>query len=159
LGIFIEFQKIMNTVIPNNADPSLALKTIANGFAKMEELQCEVLHKIQVLLYLSKLTAGKGFKMITQTITSTDNLNKVDIRETQKLTRLLWEQKSSSKPPAPQANKISTIRRAPGEPSFSGQQENQGQSGEWKKRPRRAGKKKQAAKAATEVANQGSCGQ
>jgi hypothetical protein len=143
-GIYLKFKKVLATDIPGNADPSLALKTLHTSFSKMKALSCEVPHKIQVLMYMSKLSAP-CYEHIVQNISTTDDLNKVKIDELERIVQLAWESKASKKP-APQVNKISAVKCAPGEQSFSGQQENQGEGS--RSRPRRGGKKKQAARLA-----------
>src|ERR1700750_1804475 len=143
-GIYLEFRKILATDIPANADPSLALESLRTGFTKMKTLSCEIPHKIQVLVYMSKIV-GYSNDFIIQGIHATDDLDKVVLEDIEKMLRLNWEQKASKKGP-PQANKLSAVKRAPGEQQFSGQQENQ--EDPQKKRGRRAGKRKQAAKSA-----------
>jgi hypothetical protein len=117
-GIYLKFKKVLATDIPRNADPSLALETLYTGFGKMKALSCEVPHKIQVLMYMSKLSAP-CYEHIVQNISATDDLNKVKIDELERIVQLAWESKASKKP-VPQVNKISAVKRAPGEQSFSG---------------------------------------
>jgi hypothetical protein len=124
-GIYLEFKKDLSTDIPENTDPSLTLESLHTSFGKMKALSCDVPHKIQVLLYMSKLSAP-CYEHIVQNISATDDLDKVMVDELERIVRLAWESKASKKP-APQVNKISAMKRAPGEQSFSGQQENQGE--------------------------------
>jgi hypothetical protein len=140
-GIYLEFKKLLGTEIPNNADPSLALDAMSTSIGKMKALGCEVLHKIQVLMYMSKL--GSGFDMVTQRLNLAENLTKVGIPEVEKSIWLTWEQRASKKNP-PQATKISTVKCAPGEQQFSKQQETQDE-GSQRKQTRRAGKARQPA--------------
>jgi hypothetical protein len=58
-GIYLEFKKMLWIEIPSGADPSLALEGLNNGFAKLKALGCEIPQKIQVLMFMSKLS-GPG---------------------------------------------------------------------------------------------------
>ena len=112
-GTYLEFKKILATEIPNNSDPSHALETIKTSFTRMKVLNCEVPHKIQVLIYMSKL-GGPGQDIIVQNLSVAADLAKADIKDLECLVRLNWEQRVSKRPP---------VKPMSGEPSFSGQQQ------------------------------------
>jgi hypothetical protein len=97
-GIYSEFKKILATEIPSNSDPSLALESLKTGFSKMKSLECEVPHKITVLMYMSKL-GGPGYELIVQNLALAEDLSKPSITEIERLVRLAWEQRSSKRPP------------------------------------------------------------
>jgi hypothetical protein len=80
---------------------------MSTSIGKMKALDCEVPHKIQVLMYMSKL--GSGFNMVAQRLNLVEDLTKVDIPEVEKSIRLTWEQRASKKNP-PQATKISAVK-------------------------------------------------
>jgi hypothetical protein len=141
-GIYLEFKKVLGVEISTNADPSLALETLKTGFTKLKSLGCEIPHKIQVLMYMSKLS-GPGLDHIAQDLGASPDLDKINIDELERLVRMNWEQRSSKKPPQ-QAAKISAVKPSSGEPQFSEQQ------GEKPKKKSRRGGKKNAAKAIQE---------
>ena len=97
-GTYLEFKKVLATEIPNNSDPSHALETIKTGFTRLKALDCEVPHKIQILIYMSKL-GGSGQDLIVQNISATSDLTEVDIADLERLIRLNWEQKASKRTP------------------------------------------------------------
>jgi hypothetical protein len=70
---------------------------MSTSIGKMKALGCEVPHKIQVLIYMSKL--GSGFDMVAQRLNLAEDLAKVDIPDVKKSIRLTWEQRSSKKNP------------------------------------------------------------
>ena len=121
-GIYAEFKKILETEIPGNADPAHALETIRTSFTKMASLECEVPHKIQVLIYMSKLT-HPIYDHMTTSFVAREEIEKVEIGDVDRLCRLAWEQKVSKKKTLPQAAKISAVKPAPKESSFQGQQD------------------------------------
>jgi hypothetical protein len=73
-GIYLEFKKMLGIEIPSGADPSLALESLGNGFAKLKALGCEIPAKIQVLMFMSKLS-GPGLDRITQDVGATSDLD------------------------------------------------------------------------------------
>ena len=87
----------------------------------MASLSCEVPHKIQVLIFMSKLT-HPVYNHMTTLFVATEEIDKVQIEDINHLCRLAWEQKESKKAP-PQAAKISAVKPAPKESSFQGQQD------------------------------------
>jgi hypothetical protein len=119
-GTYLEFKKVLGVEIPNNADPSLALKLLKTGFAKLKALGCEVPHKIQVLMYMSILT-GPGLDIISQNLAATTDVFKVKVDDLKWLVRMSWEQRASKKAPQ-QAAKISAVKPSSREPNFSQQQ-------------------------------------
>jgi hypothetical protein len=136
-GIYLEFKKMLGTEIPSNTNRSLALEILGNGFAKLKALGCEIPKKIQVLLYMSKLSSP-DLDRIAQDVGATPNLDKVDIRELEWLIRMSWEQWSSKKAPQ-QATKVSAVK-----PSFREPQSSEQQGEKPKKKSLRGGKKKAA---------------
>ena len=120
-GIYAEFKKVLGTEIPGNADPAHALESIRTSFTKMASLKCEVPHKIQVLMYMSKLT-HPIYNHITTSFVAREEIDKVGIDDIDRLCRLAWEQKESKKAP-PQAAKILAVKPASKETSFQGQQD------------------------------------
>jgi hypothetical protein len=141
-GTYLEFKKVLGTEIPNNSDPSLALDSLKTSFVKLKALKCEVPHKIQVLMYMSKLS-GPGYDQIAQKIGASNDLNTVLIEDLERFICLTWEQRSSKKAPQ-QATKISAVKSSSGEPQFCEQQ------GEKPKKKSRRGGKENAAKAIQE---------
>jgi hypothetical protein len=97
-GIYLEFKKVLGTEVPSNADPSLALKIFKTGFAKLKTLRCEIPHKVQVLMCMSKLS-GQGLDRIAQDVAAFLDLDKVQVDEIERLVRLCWEQRTSKKAP------------------------------------------------------------
>jgi hypothetical protein len=108
-GTYLEFKKVLGVEIPTNADPSLALELLKTGFAKLKALSCKIPHKIQVLMYMSKLT-GPGLDMISQNLAATTDLDKVVVDDLKRLVRMSWEQRSSKKAPQQAANQTQLQR-------------------------------------------------
>ena len=53
--IFLEFKGAMDTIIPNNQDPSPAINKILSHFTRLREANFEIPQKIQVLMLVSKV--------------------------------------------------------------------------------------------------------
>jgi hypothetical protein len=116
-GTYLEFKKVLGIEIPSNTDPSLSLELLRTSFSKLKILQCEVPHKIQVLMYMSKLS-GPRLDRIAQDVGAAKDLDKLEINDLERLIRMFWEQRSSKKPPQ-QAAKILAVKPSSGEPKFS----------------------------------------
>ena len=54
-GVYMEFKAALETTIPNNADPSLAIDKILAHFGRMEEGKASVPSYVQAMILLAKI--------------------------------------------------------------------------------------------------------
>jgi len=142
-AIYQEFRGAMETIIPGNSDPSLALNNIITHFSRMAASQCAVPDHLQVMIIISKLPPIMG--PLVQAVCQTDDINSLVLDKVRRAIVLGWEQRSSTQynnpPHQPQAAiKLSTVQCSGPLPSFQQQQQQlqeenqnqaQGQGSNW----------------------------
>ncbi|EPQ61303.1 hypothetical protein GLOTRDRAFT_30792 [Gloeophyllum trabeum ATCC 11539] len=139
----------LSTKIPADQHPAPAFAKISKHFDTLEAAKVKIPMVIQSLICLYALPSR--YENIAQMLvqaTSADNMSIGAVREA---VTTAWDQSQGKKPEKLGAHKISAVKRKPGDPSFSSQQQQrpQGSSSnarDGKKRPyrsKRAGKKRQ----------------
>jgi len=139
---FVEFKGAINTTIPNNADPSIALDKMLTHFIRLKQIGFEIPDKVQVMMILAK--APPSFEVTVQALCMESD--KLDTLKPDLLVKGLlqsWEthSRSGGKNNQQQANKLSAVKQSNGPPQFQQQQNqqrgNEGQHGQGKRRTRR----------------------
>jgi hypothetical protein len=123
IAIYLEFKAAMETQIPANADPSLALNKIFTHFGRLADNSVEVPQHLQAMIVLSKFPPY--LDTLAQIMCQVDDVKELTVDKITRRVALAWEQKSRVKTPRPQqqAQKISAVRRGPNEPHFQQQQQ------------------------------------
>jgi len=135
---YIEFKKVLNTRIPNNADPSLAIDEMCAHLGRLAQMEFEIPPKIGVLLLMAKLPPS--MENIAQELNRDDDFGDTTFEEVRRMILLSWEQRSGHPRQQQKAQKLSTIKRAPNDPSFASQQNNGEGSSRGEEGPHTGGK-------------------
>ena len=139
-AIFQEFTGAMNTSIPRNSDPSLAIEKICSHFMRMATSSCTLPEHLKVMILISKMPPS--MTALIQLICQTDDVEKLDVDKIKRMIIMNWEQRLSTRHNNPSyqpqaAKEISAIQCSGPPPSFQQQQQqpqqeeqgqNQGQS-------------------------------
>jgi len=123
---YIEFKKVLNTRIPDNADPSLAIDEMCAHLGRLAQMEFEIPPKIGVLLLMAKLPPS--MENIAQELNRDDDFGDTTFEEVRRMILLSWEQRSGHPRQQQKAQKLSAVKRAPNDPSFVSQQNNEGSS-------------------------------
>ena len=124
-GVYMEFKAALDTVIPNNADPSLAIDKILAHFERMAEGKASVPSYVQAMVLLSKIPPS--MESLAQLFCqSEDKVEAIDTPKIRRAILLAWEQKGYRKNQGGQAQRITAIRRGPQEPEFTQQYDSGG---------------------------------
>jgi len=157
-GVYLEFKGAMETYIPGNQDPSIALDKLETHFARLYAAQCQIPEHFQVMIVLSKLPPS--YAMVAQQACQNPVITGLKMADIRRLIVLSWEQRGFKGPGNHnnQANKMSAVQCHQNQPQFQQQQREDGQDngrggrggGRGGKRPhgRRGGQKQQANQAA-----------
>src|ERR1700759_3961354 len=140
---FVEFKSIMDTQIPNNADPSPALDIILSHSIRLREMEFPIEEKILAMILLSK--APPSMEAIVQLFTTISSIDKVkgkSVAEESKLTtekvvlmmKNSWETHgrygNKGRGNQQQAHKLSAVKPADHLPPQFHQQQQQQQRGQ-----------------------------
>ncbi|KAF9793116.1 hypothetical protein BJ322DRAFT_1154254 [Thelephora terrestris] len=106
------------------ADPIPAIDKIMAHFGRLAEANVAVPDFIKAMMILSRMPPAYDY--LAQILCQADDIGKVQIDELRKMVKLAWEQKSSSRRSGQQAQKLSNVQRAPGNPNFQQQQQHDG---------------------------------
>ena len=125
-GVYMEFKAALETTIPNNADPSLAIDKILAHFGRMEEGKASVPSYIQAMILLAKIPPM--MESLAQLFCqSEEEVSKIDTPKIRRAILLAWEQKGYRKNyGGGQAQRITAVKRGPQEPEFTQQYESGG---------------------------------
>ena len=126
-GVYMEFKAALETTIPNNADPSLAIDKILTHFRRMEEGKASVPSYIQAMILLAKIPPA--MESLAQLFhQSEEDVSKIDTPKIRRAILLAWEQKGYRKNygSSGQAQRITAVKRGPQEPEFTQQYESGG---------------------------------
>ena len=117
----MEFKAALETTIPNNADPSLAIDKILAHFGRMEEGKASVPSYIQAMILLAKIPPA--MESLAQLFCqSEEDVSKIDTPKIRRAILLAWEQKGYRKNyGGGQAQRITAVKRGPQEPEFTQQ--------------------------------------
>ena len=94
-AIYQEFRGAMETIIPGNSDPSLALDNIITCFSWMVASQCAIPNHLQVMITISKLPPVMG--PLVQAVCQTDDIDSLILDKVRRAIVLGWEQRSSAR--------------------------------------------------------------
>jgi len=110
-GTYLEFKGAMETYIPGNQDPSLALDKLETHFARLYAAQCQIPEHFQVMIVLSKLPPS--YSMIAQQACQDANITSLKMADIRRSIVLSWEQRGFKGPGNHnnQANKMSAVQR------------------------------------------------
>jgi len=125
-AIYQEFRGAMETVIPGNSNPSLALDNIITRFSCMAASQYAIPDHLQVMIIISKLPPIMG--PLVQAVCQTDDIKSLILDKVRWAIILGWEQRSSARYNHPShqpqaARKLSAIQHSGPPPSFQQQQQ------------------------------------
>ncbi|EPQ55124.1 hypothetical protein GLOTRDRAFT_14212, partial [Gloeophyllum trabeum ATCC 11539] len=148
-AIYNELRGALSTKIPADQHPAPAFAKISKHFDTLEAAKVKIPALIEGLICLYALPSR--YENIAQMLvqaTSADNMGIGAVREA---VTTAWDQSQGKKPEKLGAHKISAVKRKPGDPSFSSQQQQrpQGSSSNARDgkrcpyRGKRAGKKRQ----------------
>ena len=149
MGVYSEFKKIMETHIPADADPIPAVDKMFANFSHLTENKADIPEFLKAMIILAKVPPT--YEYLTQILCQADSVSDVKASELKKMLRLAWEQKTTNAKPKQQANKLSAVKQASGQPQeFSQQQQTLGPQrggfcgrGRGKRGKRRSGKNSQ----------------
>ena len=121
-GVYMEFKGALETTIPNNADPSLAIDKILAHFGRMAEGKASVPAYVQAMVLLAKIPPSME-SLVQLFCESEDNISKIDTPKIRRAILLAWKQKGYRKNQGQggQAQRITLIKRGPQEPEFTQQ--------------------------------------
>ena len=126
-GVYMEFKAALDTTIPNNADPSLAIDKILAHFGRMAEGKASVPTYVQAMVLLAKIPPS--MESLAQLFCqSEDKVEAIDTPKIRRAILLAWEQKGyrRNQNQGGQAQRITAIRRGPQEPEFTQQYDSGG---------------------------------
>jgi transposase InsO family protein len=138
MTVYLDFKAIMDTHIPDNADPSLTIDKIMALFGKLHDNGVQIPATVQAMILMSKMP--RYMDSIAQLL-SQEDIKKASPTVLRKHIILAWEQKNGHAPRRNpnQAHKISAVQRGPKEPTFQ-QQQREGDGGNRRGRGRRGGR-------------------
>jgi len=120
---YLELKKVLNTRIPDNADPLLSIDEMTQHLGRLSQMGFDIPKKIEVLILMAKLPPS--MEAIAQELnTEEDDFKDLTIDSVRRMILLSWEQCSGNRRPQQQQNnqKLSAVKRTPGDPSFTDQQ-------------------------------------
>ena len=126
-GVYMELKAALDTTIPNNADPSLAIDKILAHFRRMAEGKASVPAYLQAMILLAKIPPS--MESLAQLFCqSEDKVEAIDTPKIRRAILLAWEQKGyrRSQGQGGQAQRITAIKRGPQEPEFTQQYDSGG---------------------------------
>jgi len=95
LNIYAEFKQAIETKIPDNADPSLAIDKFAAHFRRLAENGVIIEDHLQGMMLLSKLPPS--METITQLMCQENDIKKITILVVRRAILMGWEQRSGAK--------------------------------------------------------------
>ena len=121
---FVEFKAIMDTMIPNEVDPSPALDKIMSHYTRLSKMNCEVPKKILSLMLLAKAPSLMEtiVQMFSQLLRDADEDKMTEELVTEKVVQMMrtsWETHwcaGMSRNNQQWANKLSAIKPAGNQP-------------------------------------------
>jgi len=126
LNIYAEFKQAIETKIPNNSDPSLAIDKFAAHFGRLAENGVIIEDHLQGMMLLSKLPPSMD--AIAQLMCQENDIKKITILVIRRAILMSWEQRSGTKnQPWQNAQKLSAVKRGPNKPPFQQRQQQQGE--------------------------------
>ena len=126
-GVYMKFKVALDTTIPNNTDPSLAIDKILAHFGRMAEGKASVPTYIQAMVLLAKIPPS--MESLAQLFCqSKDNFATIDTPKIRGAILLAWEQRSYRRGQSQggQAQRIMAVKRGPQEPGFTQQYDSSG---------------------------------
>jgi hypothetical protein len=121
MTVYLDFKTIMETPIPDNADPSLTIDKIMALFGKLYDNGVKIPNNVQAMILMAKMP--RYMDSIAQLLGQED-ISKVNPVALRKHIILAWEQRQGHAPRRQnQAQKISAVQRGPNEPTFQQQQQ------------------------------------
>jgi hypothetical protein len=134
-GAFVKFKGVMDTVIPNNGDPSPALDKIMSHFVCLSEMSWIVPKNIQAMIILAKAPSSMEpmVQLLAAQVKEEKDKSKITPDIILSQMRLSWDThgrtsaSSKGKQNQQQAQKISAVHDGSGQPpSFQQQQQQHG---------------------------------
>jgi len=136
LSIYAEFKQAIETKIPDNTDPYLAVDKFTAHFGRLAENGVIIEDHLQGMMLLSKLPPS--MEAIAQLMCQESDIKKITILVIRRAILMGWEQRSGSKGQTRQnTQKLSAVKHGPNEPHFQQQQQQGEGSGTQGKRNRR----------------------
>ena len=127
IATYLEFKAAMDIKISDNEDPLTAISRMTAHFARCNASGLEVPDHFQAMLIMAKLPSS--FDGLAQIFCQKEDVKTLDVADMCKTIGLAWEQWKGGKAVSQnQAQKLSTVKRGPNEPSFE-QQQGDGQRG------------------------------
>src|ERR1700733_8776843 len=137
---FLEFKGIMDTVIPNGADPSPALDKITAHHMRLKEMKWEIPDNVIALIMMAKAPSNMEsvIKMTSMVLAEDEaNIKRVEPERIANSMRTSWEawkrNKGKGKEPQ-QASKVSVVKPFGTNPQFQQQQQKQPQQAQQQQR-------------------------
>ena len=131
---FIEFKGIMDTVIPNNGDPSPACDKIMAHQARLKNMSFDIPDHVLAMIILSKIPSNMETTAQLMMISSKDpsSTKAKEPNSVIEVIRASWETstRTSIRTNQQRANKLSAVRPVPNQPPVFQQQQQQ-QRGDW----------------------------
>jgi len=125
-----EFKGALSTNLPENANPSAALNKLLGHFGRMADAECSIPEHLKCLIILAKLPSTMD--NLAQMICQADDVSDLSIEKIQRQIQVAWEQRAGARDfqrggqqGRGSANKLSTVKRPQGNPSFQQQLNNQ----------------------------------
>jgi len=122
---FLEFKGAMETIIPANSDPTPALNKFDAHFARLTEHNIAVSPLVQGLILMTKIPSSMD--TLTQLLCQDNDMKNINVAKIRKTIILAWSGKNAhsqqNRKGGQQANKLSTVKCGPNEPSFQQQQQ------------------------------------
>ena len=140
VSIYLELKLVLDTPIPSNSDPSLALEKITSHFGKLAEAGEEVKLSphLQALIIMAKLPPT--FDSLAQIMCQTDKIKDYDLEKVKRVVVVAWDQKNNgagqAAHPQKNANAISGVQCSPRDTPFNQQQQYDSCGGRGGHRPR-----------------------
>lgn len=126
-AVYSEFKAVLDTHIPSNAHPAVALDKIQAHFERLTAAECKFPSYVQAMILLSKLPPSMD--AIAQIIGQSESVKELKVDMIQRAVVLNWEQRNGRKTSGgnggSSANKLSAIKRKQPDPSFQQQQQRQ----------------------------------
>jgi hypothetical protein len=116
MTVYLNFKTVMDTPIPENADPSLTINKITALFGKLWDNGVKVPDNVQAMILMAKMP---WYMDSVAQLLRQEDLAKINITALRKHIILAWEQRQGHAPRRQnQAQKISAVQRGPNEPTF-----------------------------------------
>ena len=125
IAIYMDFKAALDTKIPDNEDPSLAIDKILAHFGRLADNDVEIPKHLQTMIIMAKIPPS--METVAQMACQAESIDKLQVHRIRRSIMLAYEQKRKGGNNQQWANKLSAVKRAGDPPQFQQQQQNQQQ--------------------------------